>query len=152
MTLKEKIQNDFIIALKAKDENAKAALSSIKSKITEAEKANGNKELDDKEVLKVVTKAIKQREESLKIFTDAGRDELARKEADEASILRNYLPAQMSEEELYAEACKIVEELRATSPSSAALIGKSTGMFNKRFQGMAEPAAIISAVTKAVNA
>jgi hypothetical protein len=58
----------------------------------------------------------------------------------------------MSEEELYAEACKIVEELRATSPSSAALIGKSTGMFNKRFQGMAEPAAIISAVTKAVNA
>ena len=79
MTIKERIQQDFILAMKAKDENAKSALSGVKSKITEAEKAKSNEALTDDEVIKVLTKAIKQREESQKIYEEAGREELARK-------------------------------------------------------------------------
>ena len=63
MTLKEQIQKDFVVAMKAKDENAKSALSSLKAKITEAEKAGFSQNLNDEEVVKVLVKAIKQREE-----------------------------------------------------------------------------------------
>lgn len=58
MKLKERIQNDFITAMKAKDEIAKTALSGIKAKITEAEKANGNTELSEDELIKVIKKAM----------------------------------------------------------------------------------------------
>ena len=59
MTIKEKIQADFIAAMKAKNEIEKSTLSTIKAKITEGEKANSNKELSDDEVIKVINKAIK---------------------------------------------------------------------------------------------
>jgi len=85
--LKEKIQESFLIAFKAKDETAKSALSSIKAAITIAEKQDGLGDLSDDNVIKLINKAIKQREESQKIYEDAGRDELARKECDEASVL-----------------------------------------------------------------
>jgi len=68
MKLKETIQKDFIEAMKAKDVNAKAALSSLKSKITEAEKAKSNTELSEAEVIKVLTSAIKQRKQSIEEF------------------------------------------------------------------------------------
>ena len=111
MTIKELIQSDFISALKNKDEIAKTALSGIKSKITEAEKANGNKELSDDDVIKVINKAIKQREESMKIYSEAGRIELATKEADEVIVLKKYMPVQMTEEEIEIAVREIIQSL-----------------------------------------
>ena len=110
-TLKETIQEHFVVAMKAKDENAKSALSGIKAKITEAEKANGNNELTDAEVIKVLTKAIKQRRESQEIYEKAGREELARKEADEALVLERYMPAQMTPQEISDALAEILHTL-----------------------------------------
>ena len=83
MSLKQQIHADFITAMKARDENAKAALSSVKAAITNAEKVDGFGDLSDDNVIKVIIKAIKQREESVKMYELACRDELVRKESDE---------------------------------------------------------------------
>lgn len=138
MTLKEKIQKDFVVAMKAKDENAKSALSSLKAKITEAEKASYSENLSDEEVVKVLVKSIKQREESQKIFEDAGRDELAHKECDEACVLRKYMPAQMSDQEISESLIEIMQGLAGVVTNPNALRGKTIGEFNKRFSGRAE--------------
>jgi uncharacterized protein len=138
MTLKEKIQKDFVVAMKAKDEIAKSALSTLKAKITEAEKAGFSQNLNDEEVVKVLVKAIKQREESQKIFEDAGRDELAHKECDEACVLRKYMPAQMSDQEISESLIEIMQGLAGVVTNPNALRGKTIGEFNKRFSGRAE--------------
>jgi len=149
--IKEKIQTDFINAMKSKDEIAKIALSGIKAKITEAEKANGNRDLTDDEIIKVITKAIKQREESQKIYESAGRDELARREADEACVMRAYMPAQMTEVEIESELRKIVGGFSEVITNPQALSGKTIGEFNKRFNGRADIAKVKSIVERIVN-
>ena len=147
MKLKERIQNDFVTAMKAKDEIAKTALSGIKAKITEAEKANGNSELSDAEVIKVINKAIKQREESQKIYSDAGREEMARKEADEACVLRNYMPSQMAESEIEEEVKKIMAVIDAGGNRNK-LVGQTMGTFNKNFQGRADASVVKNIIEK----
>ena len=147
MKLKERIQNDFVTAMKAKDEIAKTALSGIKAKITEAEKANGNSELSDAEVIKVINKAIKQREESQKIYSDAGREEMARKEADEACVLRNYMPSQMTESEIEEEVKKIMAVIDAGGNRNK-LVGQTMGTFNKNFQGRADASMVKNIIEK----
>lgn len=147
MKLKERIQNDFITAMKAKDEIAKTALSGIKAKITEAEKANGNTELSEDELIKVINKAIKQREESQKIYEDAGRAEMARKEADEACVLRAYMPSQMSETEIEEEVKKIMAVIDAGGNRNK-LVGQTMGTFNKNFQGRADASMVKNIIEK----
>jgi uncharacterized protein YqeY len=151
MTLKEQIQKDFVVAMKAKDENAKSALSSLKAKITEAEKAGFSQNLKDEEVVKVLVKAIKQREESQKIFEDAGRDELARKECDEACVLRRYMPAQMSDQEIADSLIEIMKGFSDTIKNPQALQGKTIGEFNKRFQGRADIGTVKNIVAQLIE-
>jgi hypothetical protein len=139
MTLKERIEADFITAFKAKDINAKDALSSIKAKIIEAEKATPTFVATDEEVLKIINKAIKQREESIKIYgTVIGREDLVQKEADEAAVLRNYMPAQMTAQEIADALAGILNQLSGTVKNPQALQGKTIGEFNKQFQGRAD--------------
>lgn len=139
MTLKERIEADFITAFKAKDTNAKAALSSIKAKIIEAEKATSNFVATDEEVIKIINKAIKQREESIKIYeTVMGREDLVQKEADEATVLRNYMPAQMTGQEIADALTGIMNQFAETVKNPQALQGKTIGEFNKQFQGRAD--------------
>lgn len=138
MELKSKIFADFITAMKAKDNVAKSALSSIKAKITEAEKATGNWQPTDGEVLKIVIKAIKQREESQAIFFSSGRVQLSIDEANEASVLRNYLPKPMTESEIEAAVRFISSDLLGAVPSAQALKGKTIGEFNKQYNGRAD--------------
>lgn len=151
MTLKEQIQKDFVVAMKAKDENAKSALSSLKAKITEAEKAGFSQNLNDEEVVKVLVKAIKQREESQKIFEDAGRDELARKECDEACVLRKYMPAQMSDQEISESLIEIMQSFSGVITNPNALQGKTIGEFNKRFNGRADLGKVKHVMSKLVQ-
>lgn len=138
MTIKERIEADFITAFKAKDVNAKAALSSIKAKITEAEKATPNFVATDEEVIKIINKAIKQREESIKMYEMAGRQELVQKEADEAAVLKNYMPSQMTAQEIADALTGILNQLSETVKNPQALQGKTIGEFNKQYQGRAD--------------
>ena len=151
MKLKERIEADFITAFKAKDANAKAALSSIKAKITEAEKANPAFIATDDEVVKIINKAIKQREESIKMYETAGRQELAQKEADEAAVLRNYMPAQMTAQEIADALTGILNHLSETVKNPQALQGKTIGEFNKQYQGRADIGTVKSILTDLIE-
>lgn len=151
MTIKEKINADFLTAMKAKDLDAKAALSGIKSVITVAEKANGNAEISDAEVLKLITKAIKQREESITMYERGGRPELAHKEAAEAAVLRNYMPAQMTAQEITDALTQIMQGFAGTITNPQALIGKTIGEFNKQYQGQADIGTVKEIISKLVD-
>lgn len=133
-TLKKQIQADFITAMKEKNDIAKSALSGLKAKITEVEKAKKVTELSDDDTLKVIISAIKQRKESAEAFINGGRKELADKEINECNVLNNYMPKQLSIDEI--KACLI--EL-ATGFSGESNImkkkGMLTGAFNKKYAG-----------------
>ena len=149
MILKEQIQIDFISAMKNKDESTKSALSGLKSKITEAEKVNGS-ELSDDDILKLINKGIKQREESIRLFINGGRPELAVKESEERIVLMNYLPEQMTDEEIETAVREIMVDL-PTMTNANALSGKTMGEFNKKYQGKADSKRVLDVIKKVVS-
>lgn len=149
--MKKKIQEAFVNAMKAKDDVAKSALSSLKAAITLAEKVDGVTDLSEDEIYKIVNKAIKQREESQKIYEDAGRDELARKECDEANVLRMFLPKQMTPNEIGQALTEIMQSFPDTITNPNVLIGKSIGEFNKKYQGRADVGVVKEMATKLIQ-
>lgn len=151
MTIKDKIHEDFIIAFKAKDDNAKSALSSIKAEITKAEKASPSFVATDEEVIKIINKAIKQREESIKMYELACRDELVRKEADEVCVLMKYMPTQMTEQEIVDALTNIIQGFAGAITNPQALMGKTIGEFNKQYQGRADIGTIKMLVSELVQ-
>lgn len=150
MTLKERIQTYFIASMKAKDEVTKTTLSGLKAKITEAEKLNGNKELTDDEIIKVIVKSVKQREESIDMFLSCGRPDLAVKESEERLVLMDYLPEQMTEEEIETAVREIIIGL-PTMTNRNALTGKTMGEFNKKYQGKADSKIVLDIIKKIIN-
>jgi uncharacterized protein YqeY len=138
MTIREQINADFVTAMKAKDENAKMTLNSIKASITNSEKASPTWIATDDEVIKIVSKGIKQREESIKMYDLANRPELVAKEQDEISILKKYMPAQMGEQEIVDVLTGIMQGFAGVITNPQALVGKTIGEFNKQYQGRAD--------------
>ena len=101
-TLENRIQTDLVAAMKAHQENNVAALRQIKTAI-QNEKVNGvHHELSDDDIVKVIQRLVKQHQESIEIYKQAGRNELADKEQQELDVLQNYLPQMLSEEALTA--------------------------------------------------
>jgi uncharacterized protein YqeY len=137
MKLKEIIQQDYVLAMKEKNEGAKLALGNLKTKITEMEKSNSNQELVDSEIIKIISKLVKQRMESSSQYVAAGREDLANKEEFEITVLNKYLPKKMGRDELAVELKIIVDGFKTIS-NKQALIGKTIGEFNKKFVGLAE--------------
>lgn len=136
--IENKIQEDFIIAMKNKDENTKLALQGLKTKITEAEKEKGNTKLDDNEIIKLVTKMIKQREESIIQYKSANRGDLVAKEEMEITALSKYMPEKFTDDEIAAKCNEIIETFKGLNLNQNALIGKTIGDFNKKYPGMAD--------------
>jgi len=151
MTIKERIDADYIAAYKAKDTNAKDALGSIKAAIQVAEKNNGTWVATDAEIIKIVNKAIKTREDAQKMYDVANRPELAKKEADESAVLRRYMPAQMTADEIVLALKEILQDLSVTITNPQALQGKTIGEFNKRYQGRAEIGMVKSVLANLVD-
>lgn len=147
MELKNKIQADFLVAMKNGDNVSKLTLNSVKAKITEAEKANGNNEISDDEIIKIINKAIKQREESEKIYTDSGRTSLANIEKEEANVLRKYMPTQMSISEIEKAVSDIAYTTVLPIGNLNAMVGKVIGLFNKQYQGRADLETVRTIVT-----
>lgn len=135
MTLEERIQKDLASAMKNRQENALAALRSIKTAI-QNEKTNGTyHELTDANVVGLIQKLIKQRKESMDIYSQAGRDELADKEQKEMFVLMEYVPKQLTEEEVEEKVKSIIAE---TGASSMKDMGKVMGLATQRMKGLAE--------------
>ena len=151
MIIKEQIDADYIAAYKLKDTNAKAALSSIKAAITIAEKNNGTWIATNDEIIKIINKGIKQREESIKMYDLANRPELTKKESDEIAILRRYMPAQMTSQEIVDALTEIMQGFAGVITNPQALQGKTIGEFNKRYQGRAEIGMVKSVLANLVD-
>ncbi|MDG1380534.1 MAG: GatB/YqeY domain-containing protein [Flavobacteriales bacterium] len=144
MTLQERISHDMKEAMKAKDKVRLASLRDIKSKITLAlSEAGSGDQLDDAAVTKILSKQLKQREDTLIIYQEQGRDDLVAEEQAQAEVIRAYLPKPMSPDELATSVKSLVEELGA---SSMADMGRVMGAASARFAGKADGKAISALV------
>lgn len=144
MDLFETINNDIKKAMLARDKVTLEALRGIKKEFLEAKTAPGaNGELLDDTALKILTKMAKQRRESAKIYSEQNRPELASAELAEVAVIEQYLPKQLSDEELTAELTKIIAAVGASSPAD---MGKVMGTATKALAGRAEGRAISAKV------
>jgi len=139
MNLKDQINQDIKNAMRAKDQAALRALRSIKSAILIAETDGSGNEVDDAVVLKIIQKLAKQRKESLELFENQNRPDLAEKESEELKTLENYLPKQMSESELEAFLKNLVSESGAEGMKD---MGKVMGAAQAQLAGKADGKAI----------
>lgn len=114
MSLQERIERDFIAAYKNKDTDLVAVLRMLKT-VAKNRQVDLQRPLTDDEVLDLVLKQIKQRQESIDMYSKAGRDELAAKEAAELELLRAYQPQPLSADELAALIETVSTEQGATS-------------------------------------
>jgi len=144
MNLEQKVMAQMKDAMKAKDEAALRGLRAIKAEIIKAKTEPGAQgEISADAEIKMLQKMVKQRRDSLEIFQQQNRQDLVQKEQDELTIIEQFLPAQMSSEELKKELQEIILE---TGASSAADMGKVMGAATKKLAGRADGKAISAAV------
>lgn len=149
MNLFDQVSEDIKKAMLAREKTRLEALRGAKKEFLEAKTAKGaNGELSDETATKILVKMVKQRKESAKIYEDNNRPELAANELAEAAVLEEYLPKQLSAEELEAELKAIIAETGATGPKD---MGKVMGTASKRLAGKAEGRAISEAVKRILN-
>jgi len=131
-------------AMLARDEKSVRSLRAIKAAIIIAKTAEGaGGELKAEDEVKLLQKLVKQRKDSLEIFTKQNRNDLAVKEEEEIAIIEKFLPQQLSENDLKAEISKIIAESGVTSLSE---MGKVIGLANKQLAGRADGKSISTAV------
>ena len=149
MSLKSTIESEIKQAMLNRDKDRLRALRAIKSQIllAETEKGGGDELSEDVE-MKLLTKAAKQRKDSIEIFEKQGRDDLAATEKSELQVIENYLPKQMSEVEVEAEVKNIIAEVEATRPQD---IGKVMGAATKKLAGKADGKMISSLAKKLLS-
>lgn len=145
MSLKSTIENEIKQAMLNKDKDRLRALRSIKSLIllAETEKGGGDGLSEDTE-MKLLTKAAKQRRDSIDVFEQQGRDDLAATEKSELTVIESFLPKQLSEEEVEAEVQKVIQDVGASGPQD---MGKVMGMATKKLAGKAD-GKVISTIAK----
>lgn len=144
MNLFDTISGDIKAAMLARDKVRLETLRGVKKEFLEAKTAKGGDgELSDDAAMKILVKMHKQRKESAAIFSQQNRQDLAENELAEAAIIEEYLPKQMTEEELTAALKEIIAQ---TGASSAKDMGKVMGVASKQLAGKAEGKAISAKV------
>jgi len=145
MSLEQKIMSELKTAMLAKDEKALRSLRAIKAAILLAKTSEGGGgELKEDDEVKLLQKLVKQRKDSLEIFQQQNRTDLATKEQEEIEIIEKFLPKQLSAEELRSEVAAIISEVGASSPAD---MGKVMGAATKKLAGKAD-GKTISALVK----
>lgn len=115
MNLKEKINQEIKDSMKSGDKIRLETIRSIRALILEFEKSGSGKELNPEEEIKMLTSAAKKRKESIEQFRNANRIDLAEKEEHELKIIEEFLPKQLSPDEIYQEIKKLASEIGAAS-------------------------------------
>jgi len=146
MSLKDQITEDMKTAMRAKDSERLGTIRLLLSACKQKE-VDERITLDDVAVVAIVDKLIKQRKDSIAAFTQAGRKDLADKEATELTVLQAYLPARLSADEVAAEVKAIVAELGASGPGD---MGKVMGTVKTRLAGKADMGQVSAAVKAAL--
>jgi uncharacterized protein YqeY len=144
----ERIDAELVAARKAHDGRTLATLGVLKSEVVNASKEPGAGTADDDLVLRVVRRELKQREESAQAFADAGRGETAREEQAKAELLRAYLPAQLTDEELERELSEVIAEVRPQGPRDMGAVMKAA---TARLAGRAEGGRIAALARKLIG-
>lgn len=145
MSLEQKIMAEMKPAMLAKDEKALRGLRAIKAAIILAKTAEGaGGVIKEEDEIKLLQKLVKQRKDSLDIFRQQGREDLAQKEQDEIEVIEKFLPKQLSADELKIAIQQIITETGASSPTD---MGKVMGAATKALAGKAD-GKTISAIVK----
>ena len=132
MSLKKQIEEKLNEALKAKDKSTYPTLRLVVSAIKDAEiaaRTKGQKEMSDSEIIAILKKMVKQRNESCEVYKKAGRSELLENEIKEIEVINSFLPKQISEEET-KKICQ--EAIKSTGASSMKDMGKVMGVLKSK--------------------
>jgi uncharacterized protein YqeY len=149
MALEQQIMTELKAAMLAKDEVALRSLRAIKAAILLAKTSEGAAgELSADGEIKLLQKMVKQRKDSLEIFTQQGREDLAKKEREEITVIEKFLPQQMDAAAVRAVLVQLVAQAGASSPAD---MGKVMGLANKELAGKAEGKMIATIVKELLS-
>ncbi|NOY35923.1 MAG: GatB/YqeY domain-containing protein [bacterium] len=146
MNLKEQIQGEFIKAFKARDEIRSSVLKMLQAGIKNAE-IEKRKELDDDEIIGVISKEAKKRKDAMEAFEKGGRAEMAENEKKEFEILSAYLSEQMPEEEIKKLVGDAIRQSGASDPKN---IGKVMAILSPQTKGRADGALVSKIVRESL--
>ena len=142
----ERIQTALVDARRARDENALSTLSLLKSEVVRASKEPGaSGQADDQLVERVIRKEIKRRQEAIDIYRNAGRDDSARKEEAEMAVLREYVPAGLTDDEIEAVLREVIAEVK---PDGLKGLGAVMKAATARMAGRADGAQVAAAARR----
>jgi hypothetical protein len=148
MSLKTQLTEDMKTAMRAKDQVSLSTIRLINAAIKQFE-VDERTEADDAKVISILTKMVKQRKDSAKIYTEAGRQDLADKENAEIEILNRYLPQMMSAEEIKTVVDAAIAE---TGASGMTDMGKVMGVLKTRLAGKADMGEVNKVLKAALTA
>lgn len=147
--LKQQLRDDLTTAMKARDQLKSSTLRMVLTAISNEEVAGKEaRELDDADVLKILTKEAKKRRESVEAYVDAKRPELAKKEEDELAVIAKYLPAQLSAEELSGIIKASIDEVKADGMHA---MGQVMKIIQPKIAGRADGKAVADEVRKLLS-
>ncbi len=147
MSLKTRLAEDMKAAMKAKDSTTLSTIRLANAAIKQFE-VDERTEADDNKITAIISKMIKQRKDSAKIYADAGRNDLADKENAETAVLQRYLPEMLSAEEI---AKAVAEAVAETGAKSMADMGKVMGVLKTRLAGKADMGEVNKALKTALS-
>jgi len=145
MSLQNEIMAAMKTAMKEKDQTALAALRAVKSEILLAQTSGTQDSLSEEDEIKILSKLVKQRKDSAIIFAEQNRNDLADPELEQAKVISQFLPAQLSEEAITVEVMKTIASVGAEGMKD---MGKVMGIVNKQLAGQAD-GKTISTIVKA---
>lgn len=146
MTIEEQVNDGIKNAMKAHDKIRLETMRNIKKVILEAKtKPGAGDQIDDAECIKLIQKLAKQGKESAAIYKQQGREDLYEQESGQVAVLEEFLPKQLTDEELTAALKEIIAAVGATSPQD---MGKVMGAATKKLAGLADGRAISAKVKK----
>jgi hypothetical protein len=148
MSLENKIMTAMKAAMKEKNQGALAALRAIKSELILAKTSGSASELTEADENKILQKLVKQRKDSASIFSEQNREDLATPELEQAEVISQFLPEQMSEEEVESIVSEIISQ---TGASSMKDMGKVMGMTNAKLAGKADGKTISGIVKRMLS-
>lgn len=149
MSLQDQVMEKMKVAMKAKDTVALESLRAIKSALLLAKTESGAGELSEADEVKLVQKLVKQRKDSAAIFTEQGREDLAEPELAQAAVIEQFLPEQLSEEEIGKVVERAIATLGATGMQD---MGKVMGAVSQELAGKADGKTISSIVKAKLSA
>ena len=142
--LKERLNNDLKQAVRAGDKVRRSVIRLVLAAVQNAEIAR-QAALEDNDILGVIAKEVRQRQESIEAFKQGNRDDLVAQEEAEQAVLQEYLPRQMTRDEIVAEARRVIEEVGAQGPSDK---GKVMPKLIAQLKGKADGREINTVVTE----